>query len=174
MKLFILLLSLLILITNINAESKKEINDVSIAYGGSSEHIDIYKFSIKKDLNKYFFENRYDYLPKYYETSFSYWKGHNGGSIKVISFTPMFRYDFDQYYESIPYIEAGVGVAYLSKTQLEAEDFGTHFQFENVIGVGFKFDDYDLSFRYTHHSNAGLHENNSGVDFTMISISYRF
>jgi len=174
MRLFIIILLFFVVSFNIYAKDKDEIDDVTVGYGSSSEHIDIYRLSIKKDLNKYFFEKRHKYLPKYYETSLGYWEGESGGNIKSISFTPMFRYDFGQYYESIPYIEAGVGAAYLSKTKLEGENFGTHFQFENVIGIGFKFSDFDLSFRYIHYSNAGIHEDNSGVDFTTISISYEF
>jgi len=174
MRLFIITLLLFVVSINIYAKDKNEIDDITVGYGSSSEHIDIYRISIKKDLNKYFFEKRYKYLPKYYETSLGYWEGESGGNIKSLSFTPMFRYDFGQYYESIPYIEAGVGAAYLSKTKLEGENFGTHFQFENVVGIGFKFSDFDLSFRYIHHSNAGIHEDNSGVDFTLISISYKF
>jgi len=174
MRLFIIILLFFVLSIHTYAKDKDEVNDITVGYGSSSEHIDIYRISIKKDLNKYFFENRYNYLPSYYETSLGYWSGQNGGNIKSISFTPMFRYNFGQYYESIPYLEAGVGGTYISKTQLEGENFGTHFQFENVIGIGFKFSDFDLSFRYIHHSNAGLSSNNSGVDFSIISISYKF
>jgi len=172
------ILSILILFLCLNsagiAKDKKEINEVSLGYGSSSKHMDIYRVSIKKDLNKYFFERRYNYLPQYYETTLSYWKGHGSGSIKSISFSPMYRYDFGQYYESIPFIEAGVGISYASDVTLEGEDFGTHFQFENSIGFGFKFSEFDIAYRYVHYSNAGLDDNNSGADFSIISISFKF
>jgi len=174
MRLCIIIVLFYFLSLNIYAKDKNEINEIAFGYGDSSEHMEVYKLSIKKDLNNYFFDNRYKYLPKYYETSLGYWKGESGGNIKSLSFTPMFRYNFGQYYESIPYIEAGVGAAYISKTKLQGQNFGTHFQFENVIGIGFKFSDFDLSFRYIHYSNAGFDSNNAGVDFSMISISYKF
>ena len=174
MKIFNILVLFLCIHTLSIAQEKKEVSEISFGYGSSSEHMDIYRISVKKDLNKYFFERRYKYLPNYYETSLSYWKGHSGGSIKSVSFTPMYRYDFERYYESIPFIEAGVGVAYISDMTLEGEHFGTHFQFENSIGFGFKFSEFDVAYRYVHYSNAGLDENNSGADFSIISISFKF
>ena len=174
MRLFIITFLFFVLSINVYANDKNEVNDITFGYGGSSENIDIFKLSIKKDLNKYFFENRYKYLPKYYEASLGYWEAQNGGNIKSISFTPMFRYEFEQYYESVPYIELGIGVTYISERELEGEDFGTHFQFEDVIGLGFKFLDLDLSYRYIHYSNAGMNSNSAYIDFQMISISYEF
>ena len=143
MRLFIITLLLFVVSINIYAKDKNEIDDITVGYGSSSEHIDIYRISIKKDLNKYFFEKRYKYLPKYYETSLGYWKGESGGNIKSLSFTPMFRYNFGQYYESIPYIEAGVGAAYISKTKLQGQNFRQEIVFElNGYRIFFVFHYY--------------------------------
>ena len=174
MRLFIITFALFMLSVSIFAKDNNEINDITVGYGSSTDNIDIYKVSIKKDLNKYFFERRYKYLPRYYETSLSYWKAESGGNISSISFTPMYRYDFNQYYDSTPYIEIGIGLSYLSESKLDSENFGTHVQFEDVIGIGYKFSDFDLSFRYIHYSNAGMDSNSAYVDFSMISISYEF
>jgi len=164
----------MVCILSINLYANDELDEISVGYGSSTDDINMYKVSIKKDLNKYFFKHRYKYLPMYYEASFGYWKAESGGDIKNISLTPMFRYNFNQYYESTPYIEIGIGLSYLSKTNLESENFGTHVQFEDVIGIGYRFSDFDLSFRYIHYSNAGMDSNSAYVDFSMISISYEF
>lgn len=156
------------------SELERSISDLSMGYGSSREDINIYRVSIKKDLNDYIFEKRYKYLPKYYETSFGYWDGKNSGSLKSFSFTPIFRYTFMKKYDIRPYIEAGVGVTYISKKELEKEKFGVHFQFENIIGIGFKLNNFDISYRYMHYSNGGLDDNNSGADFNILSISYPF
>jgi len=174
MKFFLIILALYILNVSIYAADNNEMNDISIGYGTSSENIDIYKISTKSDLNKYLFKNKYKYLPSYYETSFGYWKGQNSENIKSLSFTPMFSYEFEKYYDSTPYIEIGIGLTYISDTQLDSEDFGTHIQFGDIVGLGFKFSDFDLSFRYIHYSNAGMDSKSAFIDFSMISISYKF
>lgn len=174
MKLLATAVLLLAILSNINAQDTDSVNDLSVGYGTSSENFDIYRISIKKDLNKYFFEKKHKYLPKYYETSLGYWKGKNSSSLNSFSFAPVFRYTFGKHYKVNPYIEAGIGAAYISKKVLEEENFGTHFQFENIIGIGFKLYDFDISYRYMHYSNGGLSEYNSGADFNVISISYRF
>ena len=49
-----------------------------------------------------------------------------------------------------------------------------HFQFENIVGIGIRYKDFDISYRFMHYSNAGLSKYNSGVDFNVVFISYRF
>ena len=174
MKLLATVVLLFAILSNTNASDVDEVSDLSVGYGTSSEHFDIYRLSIKKDLNKYFFEKKYKYLPKYYETSLGYWKGQNSSNLYSVSFTPVFRYIFVKYYDVKPYLEAGIGGTYITKTKIEQENFGTHFQFENIIGIGFKLYDFDISYRYMHYSNAGIDKHNSGADVNVISISYRF
>lgn len=173
MKLFITILFSLLLSINLNASDKTTINDISFGYGDSVEDINIYRISLKKDLNKYIFENDYKFLPKYYETSLGYWKAKDGNSLVSFSFSPVFRHTFFKDYYIKPYVEAGVGGTYISKTKLQDENFGIHFQFETFGGVGFKLNDFDFAYRYMHYSNL-VHENNSGVTLNFFSVSYAF
>jgi len=172
MKLLIILVFFFTII--LSANDKKTINDLSFAYGDSADDINIYRVSLKKDLNKYFFKKRYKYLPTYYESSLSYWNMKRNSHLYNLSFTPMFRYTFAKQYDYNPFIEAGIGLSYLSKNRLGTENFGTLFQFEDVIGIGLKIQDFTVSYRFIHYSNAGITEHNSGANVNFISISYRF
>lgn len=174
MRFFIMLILLIFCSLNINAKDRNDVNNLALGYGSSSEHIEIFRISLQNDLNKYIFDNNYKYLPSYYETSIGYWKGKNNASLNSFSFTPIFRYRPAKFFDVEPYLEAGVGATYISKTKIESENFGIHFQFEDIVGIGFRFKNFDLSYRYMHYSNAGLSKYNSGVDFNVISISYRF
>ena len=64
-----------------------------------------------------------------------------------------------------PYIEAGIGMALFSKTEVEEQKLGTAFQFEDRIGVGLRFNGgHEVGIRATHYSNAGLSSTNDGVE----------
>jgi len=173
MKLFMTILLPLILLVNIHASDDIIDNDVSVGYGSSVEDIDIYRISLKKDLNPYFFEKRYKFLPKYYEGSFGYWEGKNGKGLVNLSFTPVFRYTNTDLFNVDPFIEGGLGATYISKSKLQDENFGQNFQFESFIGIGVKTDNFEFTYRYMHYSNL-VHEHNSGVTLGFISITYSF
>ncbi len=76
----------------------------------------------------------------------------------------MFVYEFAG--QSVkPYIEAGIGLAVFSRTQLEDNNIGQAFQFEDRIGFGLRFaGGHEVGIRATHYSNAGMSSNNDGVE----------
>lgn len=75
----------------------------------------------------------------------------------------------------IPFLELGGGVLY---TDLDPENFGSHFNFTLQAGIGLRYEIADHSFlrfsyRIQHISNAGLDEDNASIDsnFLFIGIS---
>jgi len=70
---------------------------------------------------------------------------------------------------------AGVYVTYLSRSQLDSENFGGSLQFTSTVGI-----DYMLSravtigYSFQHMSNAGLFMENPGLNTHMLELSYRF
>ena len=76
---------------------------------------------------------------------------------------PVFVYEFAG--QNVrPYIEAGIGVAAFSSTELESNDLGSSFQFEDRIGVGLRFAGQEIGLRAIHYSNAGLKNPNDGAE----------
>jgi lipid A 3-O-deacylase len=73
-----------------------------------------------------------------------------------------------------PYLEIGVGGAWLSETMISWRDFGSHLQFEDRIGAGIRWRSFDFNFRYLHYSNAGLAGPNHGLDILLLSCAYSF
>ena len=66
----------------------------------------------------------------------------------------------------VPYLEGGIGVVY---TDFQVEGQGSRFNFNPQIGIGAEFEvDSGASFftalRLSHISNAGLHDENRGVN----------
>jgi len=76
-----------------------------------------------------------------------------------------------------PYCELGVGLSWLSETEIEGRILSLHFQFEDKFGMGMRFgqkQQYDLAMRVYHYSNASIKRPNSGVNLAMVSFGYWF
>jgi len=76
-----------------------------------------------------------------------------------------------------PYLELGIGLSWLSKREIEGRILSLHFQFEDKIGLGARFgqkQQYDVSLRAYHYSNASIKRPNSGVNLAMASFGVWF
>jgi lipid A 3-O-deacylase len=63
-------------------------------------------------------------------------------------------------------------VAAFSSTELESNELGSAFQFEDRIGFGLRFaGGHEIGVRAIHYSNAGIKEPNDGVE--SYSLHYR-
>ncbi len=76
-----------------------------------------------------------------------------------------------------PYVELGFGLSYLDRTRWARRDLGTHFQFEDRIGLGLRWgteSQYDLGYKAIHFSNGHLGPVNHGMNMQVISLAYWF
>jgi lipid A 3-O-deacylase len=119
-------------------------------------------------------------LGGYWEADASYWRGsgRNANSFGGIGITPVFRWQDNSTGGIAPYIEAAVGIHFFSGVVLSDEKkMGSSFEFGDHVGAGFRFGDknqYEFGYRFQHYSNAGITENNSGVNFHILRLRYGF
>ncbi|MFQ5950170.1 MAG: acyloxyacyl hydrolase [Nitrospiria bacterium] len=150
------------------------IDDFSIGVGQSKDSIDIYRFGLKKDFGHIFLRSNIGWLSGYYEASLNYWQRGNDDLFGV-AFSPVFVYNFGDKSKTIqPYIEGGIGAAYISDTEIGSRDLTTHFQFEDRAGLGIRSRKVDLNFRYMHYSNGSIKQPNEGIDIFIFTISFPF
>ncbi len=174
MKKWFLILTLCAFTVNGIAGDALDFDEVSIGMGESKDNIHIYRLGGKNNFKSTWFESDYGRLSGYYEASVSYWE-KEGVKVGVVAFSPVFAYYFGSKDNSIqPYVEAGIGVAYISKTKIKGRDMASNFQFEDRVGLGIKTGAYDFNVRYMHYSNAGLKKPNDGIDIIMFTLAYRF
>jgi lipid A 3-O-deacylase len=96
-------------------------------------------------------------------------------SLVDIGFTPTLRWQANDLRGV--YLEAGIGLHFLSHTSLGGRRFSTAFQFGDHLGLGYRFGAkgaYDLSYRFQHHSNADIKKPNAGMDFHQVRLQYWF
>lgn len=91
-----------------------------------------------------------------------------------------------------PYAQIGLGVAYLSDDKFVSEtqpryryngaifyddgtsDMGSHGQFESSVAIGLVKNHFGARAKYYHYSNAGISQENGGMDVAEFGVSYSF
>jgi len=96
--------------------------------------------------------------------------------LNIVSALPVFSYRFNLKNRSIhPYLEGGVGAAYVSDRRFEERELGSLWLFEDRIGGGIRFEGgHDVNLCYLHHSNANLADENDGLNVYLLSYSFEF
>ncbi|VAW47310.1 probable signal peptide protein [hydrothermal vent metagenome] len=97
-------------------------------------------------------------------------KNHSG---YILGITPVFHYQLKNK-RFTPFIEMGGGPYLLNNIVIENEYKSTQFQFGSIFGLGIKHQQFEISYRYLHISNAGIEMPNPGTDFHSLHIAYSF
>ncbi|MBO9491849.1 acyloxyacyl hydrolase [Endozoicomonas sp. G2_1] len=112
----------------------------------------------------------------YFESSINFWEygaENNHDTNFVLAISPVIEYPIAEYRHTPIYLEFGIGVSLLDDTKFAGKNVGSHYQFEDRLGIKTYFgkgNRHSLGLRYFHYSNAGLQDPNPGLDF--ISLSY--
>lgn len=157
-------------------------NGFSIFAGPSDADQDLYRVAARIGWDKRWFDEADGdwYLGGYFETGVMYVDSTSNDTqvddaednLHGLFFTPVLRFQREPYSNGVaPFVEAGVGVSYLSETHIKSDSFtgsdlGSHFQFEDKIAVGARFgqtQQYELSLNFLHYSNADLEKPNHGI-----------
>ena len=95
-------------------------------------------------------------------------------NIVDLGITPVFRFQSDS--KLGPYAEAGIGVHVFSHLyDNNGRRFSTAFEFGDHIGVGYVFSNHlELALKVQHFSNGGIKHPNSGANFAVAKVAYRF
>jgi lipid A 3-O-deacylase len=116
-------------------------------------------------------------LKVHWELNLAYWdsdlnqtKNKNGSTL---SFAPILSYSLSRAHIS-PYIETGIGLAYISNSTMENIEKSTQFQFTEILGIGMQLYDWQIGYRFRHISNAGISLPNNATDIHSLHVAYQF
>ena len=150
---------------------------ISLGLGDANDSIAVAKLGVRQHFPWQWFVSKTGQLSGYWELSLGYWR-ESPDSVFALGFSPVFVYEFTPFSNGHQiYIDGGIGVALLSDTRIGTRDFGSTFQFEDQIGLGFRFGQnrqHDLNIRYLHYSNGGLSVPNDGIDIVLLSYTHWF
>lgn len=121
------------------------------------------------------------HLTSYLELGITYWDGRNGttGNDSLVDFglTPVLRWQRDPASGIAPFAELGVGAHGHTEDGISDEDFDIPFAFGSHFGLGARFGGqgrYEVIYRFQHLSNAGLGDENPGINFHVVQLGYHF
>jgi len=127
------------------------------------------------------FESNGTHLTGYWDASIGGWEGSQyknvpGAKMHIvdIGFTPVFR--FEKTNKLGLYAEIGIGAHLLSHHYDNNDDgLSTAFQFGDHIGIGYVFNkNWEVAVKMQHFSNGSIKKPNSGVDYGVVKLAYRF
>lgn len=126
--------------------------------------------------NKWFREGNW-FVTGYWDVSVQQWKtdATEDNTIVGVGLVPMFR--FQQWKTNPWYVDAGVGAQVFNHRTVGERGTGSLANFTEQFGVGKLFghkDQYDVSIRYQHTSNAGFAEPNRGYDVIGLRLAVKF
>ncbi len=166
-----------------DAGERPWIDAVSVTMGeeDGSDGTSVLRAGIKKNWRHSWFTGGAWYLGGYWDTELAVMEADRGNTEEVfgLSITPVLRYQRDARLSSgvTPFAEAGLGVHLLSGTHIGNNDLSTAFQFASLVGVGLGFGErgqYELTYRFTHFSNADIKQPNDGIDLHLLKLGYNF
>ena len=104
----------------------------------------------------------------YWDATVGGWQG-DLGRVHDVGVTPVWRY------ARAPrgtYFEGAIGFHVLSDSHINSDlGFSTRFQFGDHVGVGYRFERYDLQLRLQHLSNGGMRNPNPGINFLVLRLA---
>ncbi|REL29050.1 acyloxyacyl hydrolase [Thalassotalea euphylliae] len=122
-----------------------------------------------------------DQLDIYWEVSVNFWEYGESNQHEtnyVLAFSPVIGQTFHYIKGKYPLRwEFGIGVSLVEDTRFAGKDIGSHYQFEDRLGLAIDFGQNNrqsAAIRYMHYSNGGLNSKNPGVDFLNLSYAYSF
>lgn len=148
------------------------IDRATLSIGKSKDGTGIYRIGVRKGFGVQWAKNELGYASGYFELSANYWSKRDENNFGI-ALSPVLTYTVD-FWKIKPYVEGGIGVSLWSKTKINGRDLSTNFLFEDRVGAGLRYGNFDLSFRYMHYSNAGIKHPNNGIDIFISSITYSF
>lgn len=157
--------SVLVVVVSLSLSSAFSAQAASLGLdvGSTNDSTMTYRLAMQCDFGRNFIESSNGRLTGYWDAAYTYWQGDQTASNNSLSLTPVFVYEFAG--ETFkPYVEAGIGVALFSDTELNNQDLGSSFQFEDRLGVGVRFNGQQIGLRALHYSNAGISSPNDGVE----------
>ena len=144
------------------------------SYGRGSCNVNLFRLGLTRRIPWQSLERISKNLGLRAEIGYSFWN-RSGDDIHVVALTPVWFYGFEKrIWGGHPYIEGGIGVALLNDFVIGNRNLSSHFQFEDILGVGIDFGSMGISLRFHHYSNAGIMEPNPGIDLFLSNVHWRF
>jgi lipid A 3-O-deacylase len=148
---------------------------------GQGARVKMVRVAVQNDWSKEWYKSNGTHLGGYWDFSAAAWRGTayrdvlgNKQQLVVIGAVPVFRFANDS--RKGWFVEGGIGAFLLSELyDNESNRLSTAFQFGDMVGAGYVFDNkWQLAAKIQHFSNGGIKRPNSGVNFAVVKLTRPF
>jgi len=156
------------------------LDSVSLEAGGGN-HTQLLRLAGQWNWKRQWWQSNGTHIGGYWDMNVARWHGTRFENrpdatqdITALGITPVFRWQSDT--GTGLYGEAGIGLRYLSKLyDNNGRQLSTNFEFASQLGAGYVFPGHwDIGLLFQHFSNGGIRHPNSGVNFGVVRLRYRF
>lgn len=165
--------------TNVMGASEAAFEYGMTERGTNGEEVDVFKLIFKWDRDVLFTKGSFKIdwywmldLGRFEQRGMAVGDGAND----TVGITPTFRYswEFDSFK---PYFEVGVGAYMIAHTYYIGRDLTTNFQLGDFLNFGAYFGErkqWNIAYKFFHHSNGEIAHPNNGIGMELLSIGYRY
>ncbi len=147
---------------------------------GGGDHVYVARVGAQWDWNDDLMEVFGWKLSSYWQFDISRWQStrdsSQGGVNMTAGFTPMFRFTGKEGYVQ-PYLDVGVGVYLFTVSRFQEHEFGSNFQFSDMFSVGAnvgKRNQWGFAYKFQHYSNGSVRVPNKGINFHLLTLTYKY
>jgi len=176
---FLLLIVAMFIAPNSHAKDYSKAVAVDLLVG--SDDIDGVRLAYRPHIYEIKDVPYFDTLELYWEVSVNFWEFGEFNQHETnfaLAFSPVIGQTFYHINGKYPLRwEFGIGVSLVEDTRFAGKDIGSHYQFEDRLGLALDFGtakEHSIAIRYMHYSNGGLNSKNPGLDFLNLSYAYSF
>ncbi len=138
------------------------------------------RLGLQWDWNENLYELSGWKLSSYWQLEFAKWQSNSNPTQEAANVTagiiPMFHFlgkpGFMQ-----PYVDVGVGITLFTDSKLAGHEFGSNFQFTDILGAGFNVgarNQWGIGYKFQHYSNGSVRPPNSGINFHQLTLTYHY
>lgn len=163
------------------AQNVQAASAVSFGYGRGTKQVEAYRVNAARSWSNRKVTPNKRRISGYWELGLT--QIHNpvqysfptNNNLEATSFSGVLRIPFRFFLEW--YVDAGIGVAYLTNEEISTRDLGTRWLFEDRLGLGILLGprkQYEIGYRLVHFSNAYLADVNQSINLHLLILGYWF
>lgn len=147
---------------------------------GGGDHFSVIRAGAQWDWNDDLLEVWGWKVSSYWQLDFSKWQStvdaSQTGANVTVGLIPMYRFTGKPGYVQ-PFVDVGVGVYLFTDSQLKDHQFGSNFQFSDLLAIGAnvgKRNQWGFAYKFQHYSNGSVKVPNHGINFHFLTLSYKY
>ena len=164
-------LPLLLLLAN-PATANSELTDIAIGVGTGEAGVNATRAALVQTIEPFWFGHLFPQLTLQMEYGANRWQD-NASTHYAYSLLPNIRWNWQPSAPWQWFTELGVGVSYLEETVIDHQHLGSHWQFEDRLGIGVSHERWRWVLRGYHYSNGGFHTPNDGLNLVNFEVEWR-